>query len=780
MKRLIFIILFAIFLLSNNLYAQWLPGIGWSAGRELNSNGVIYRFGFPQLITDPEQNAININKSSDITVAFGQDMIVSTINNSNIKVYSSQSGFINCSVTFDNEQNKAVINPENEFKTGEEISVTLKSGIQYSTGAGIQPFVYQFTAAATSGTGIYTETSVIDSGGTKPTGIAAGDMDSDGDADLIIGKGNLIKIYKNNGAALFTELSFINENGYFKPADIDNDGDLDIIVSSTGMLKTFINDGTGSFSFFNSSEGSAGEIADLDGDGDLDIVFNGNYSSLSYMRNVIIEKNSNGIFSIDTSYNFSSCHPGSEWVSNLSVTDFNNDGKPDISEYEYGLDCNVLEHCYGCGYLITLKNSGGNRFTDQTVFTSTFVWETYSIFYKCLLLSFNKDNDNDADFISPFFNLTNLGNEIFTDDDPMPGIIYYATKGDYDGDGDIDISSRMIIFKNDGQGNFSEYIVNDININTMEPVSADFDNNGSLDFAGVRDNSNGVSVLLNDYYCPHPQYSISGDSVIDIGSTENIFVSPTDNGYWEILNYDSTQASIQGSSSGDTVLVSAGEQIGHFELYFNAYYECGGDTQISKHVDIDFPLPVELTSFTFRITGTDVILIWSTSAEVNNHGFDIEKFNVNGNEPMIWKRIGFVQGNGSDSSYHSYEFIDKGIVSGKYMYRLKQLDYNGNFKYYDLEHEVVIGIPDKFNLSQNFPNPFNPKTVIYYSLTENRFTELIIFDVQGKEAMTLVNEKQDPGIYRVELDGSRLPSGVYFYKLTSGEFTDTKRMILIK
>ena len=85
-----------------------------------------------------------------------------------------------------------------------------------------------------------------------------------------------------------------------------------------------------------------------------------------------------------------------------------------------------------------------------------------------------------------------------------------------------------------------------------------------------------------------------------------------------------------------------------------------------------------------------------------------------------------------------------------------------------------------YRLEQNYPNPFNPKTVISYSLIENRFTSLKIFDILGNEVATLVNEKQNAGSHSVEWDAGNYSSGIYFYKLSSGEFKDTKRMILLK
>jgi hypothetical protein len=94
--------------------------------------------------------------------------------------------------------------------------------------------------------------------------------------------------------------------------------------------------------------------------------------------------------------------------------------------------------------------------------------------------------------------------------------------------------------------------------------------------------------------------------------------------------------------------------------------------------------------------------------------------------------------------------------------------------------KIGNSVPDKFSLSQNYPNPFNPSTNIKFQIANNKYVLLKVFDVIGREVQTLVNEKLKPGEYEVTFDGSALPSGVYFYKLTAGEFTQTKKLILLK
>jgi hypothetical protein len=89
-------------------------------------------------------------------------------------------------------------------------------------------------------------------------------------------------------------------------------------------------------------------------------------------------------------------------------------------------------------------------------------------------------------------------------------------------------------------------------------------------------------------------------------------------------------------------------------------------------------------------------------------------------------------------------------------------------------------IPGEYGLGQNYPNPFNPATTISYQIRSAGGVTLRVYDVLGREVATLVNGYQPPGTYGVTFDGSRLSSGVYFYRLQSGSFVNTKKMVLAK
>ena len=186
-------------------------------------------------------------------------------------------------------------------------------------------------------------------------------------------------------------------------------------------------------------------------------------------------------------------------------------------------------------------------------------------------------------------------------------------------------------------------------------------------------------------------------------------------------------------------------------------------------------LPVELTSFTAELKNNAVELNWNTSTEVNNYGFEIERSNLNNN----FDKIGFVKGSGNSNSAKDYFFTDKLTLSGKYFYRLKQIDNDGAFEYSKVV-ETDFKLLQSFELSQNYPNPFNPTTRISYSIPLDSRVELLIYGITGELVKSLVNEYQTAGIYTIDFNAADLSSGIYFYKITANDFLQIKKMSVIK
>ncbi|MBE2255513.1 MAG: T9SS type A sorting domain-containing protein [Ignavibacteria bacterium] len=190
-------------------------------------------------------------------------------------------------------------------------------------------------------------------------------------------------------------------------------------------------------------------------------------------------------------------------------------------------------------------------------------------------------------------------------------------------------------------------------------------------------------------------------------------------------------------------------------------------------------LPVELSEFNASVNRNSVNLNWSTISEVNNSHFELER-KIADSENNVYKKINSINGNGNSTEIKNYSYSDRNLNSGKYIYRLKQVDYNGNFQYYELDNFIEVGVPDKYELSQNYPNPFNPVTKINFQLPKNNFVSLKIYDITGKEISSLVNGNLIAGYYTMEFKADNLASGVYFYRLATSEFTEIKKMMLIK
>ena len=194
-------------------------------------------------------------------------------------------------------------------------------------------------------------------------------------------------------------------------------------------------------------------------------------------------------------------------------------------------------------------------------------------------------------------------------------------------------------------------------------------------------------------------------------------------------------------------------------------------------------IPVELSTFNVKCLDNKVYLEWQTASELNNLGFEIErklKSNENGSE---WVTIGFKEGKGTTTEPQNYLFVDENPLNGIQYYRLKQIDYNGQFEYSDLV-EINFNTINNYSLEQNYPNPFNPSTKIHFVIAstakQSQLVTLKVYDVLGNEVATLVDEYKPAGSYEINFDASSRASGIYYYQLKSESFIETKKMILLK
>jgi hypothetical protein len=192
-------------------------------------------------------------------------------------------------------------------------------------------------------------------------------------------------------------------------------------------------------------------------------------------------------------------------------------------------------------------------------------------------------------------------------------------------------------------------------------------------------------------------------------------------------------------------------------------------------------VPVELTSFIANVSGSSVVLNWTTATEVNNQGFEILRSAQNDND---WQKIGYVPGFGTTTEPKSYSSTDQSVNSGTYFYKLKQIDFDGSFTYSDVA-EVEVSLPTDFSLEQNYPNPFNPATTLEFSLPADAQVKIRVYNLVGEKVAEVTNKDYTAGNHKIEFNASQLTSGVYLYRIdavdVSGKiYNSVRKMTLLK
>ncbi|MFI5252144.1 MAG: T9SS type A sorting domain-containing protein [Bacteroidota bacterium] len=204
-------------------------------------------------------------------------------------------------------------------------------------------------------------------------------------------------------------------------------------------------------------------------------------------------------------------------------------------------------------------------------------------------------------------------------------------------------------------------------------------------------------------------------------------------------------------------------------------------------------LPIQLNMFTGITDSLNrIILNWTTVSEVNNYGFEVQR-SADGKQFQTLPNS-FIPGHGTTLESNSYSFTDQTAGSGKWYYRLKQIDLDGTFSY-GFVIQVVAGalsvkdltVPHQYVLHQNYPNPFNPATKIQFELPARSVVRLAIYNILGQVVATLVDGTEDAGVQEIQWNAGNTSSGIYFYKLeaTSASdpvksFVQVRKLILLK
>ena len=280
----------------------------------------------------------------------------------------------------------------------------------------------------------------------------------------------------------------------------------------------------------------------------------------------------------------------------------------------------------------------------------------------------------------------------------------------------------------------------------------------------------------------------------------NISLAPRSAGS-DITNYDASQCVITNNTflnpgitvstndflSVDTALLVAPRQP-NGDLPNNNFLRLKATSNlIDKGVNIGFPfngtapdlgafessyeiLPVNLLSFTAASDKANVLLNWQVTAQIQNMGWDIERSGIQGNNPGIWAKVGFVSGN-VNGGLMKYNFADNHLAPGTYQYRLKQIDQDGHFTYSKV---VTITIRDPKAALSIYPNPVTSNAVVKYLLPQSTRVQLCLYSGDGRLLAKLVDRQQETGQQTFQLSERYIKAkGAYLVKLMYNDVVET-------
>jgi len=273
-----------------------------------------------------------------------------------------------------------------------------------------------------------------------------------------------------------------------------------------------------------------------------------------------------------------------------------------------------------------------------------------------------------------------------------------------------------------------------------------------------------------------------GDSTLTTAGSEDIFVweltTDGNNGFVKHVMGSGVDRGLALNNDYGGNLYIAGSFQGSLTLDAFPFTSAGNDDIFYARLG-NYPVPVELLSFSAASEGRNVTLNWSTATELNNSGFEVQRSTDN----VSFETVAFIAGHGTSTEKNNYSYTDENLLPSVYYYKLRQLDFNGSFSFSSVV-EIELDIPSVYSLSQNFPNPFNPATEISFSVPVDAAVTISVFNTIG-EQIDEFSKEYTAGSYRYNFNGNNIPSGIYFYMLNAAGkdgsvFNQTRKMILIK
>jgi len=440
----------------------------------------------------------------------------------------------------------------------------------------------------------------------------------------------------------------------------------------------------------------------------------------------------------------------------LVAADFDNDGDLDLAT---GLSGTPLA-TDGVGWVSIIINNGNGTFAPP---------DSFAVGDEPAIAAADLDTNGTIDLVSADFSthrvyvLLNNGAGMFSvvDSFASGGISpNELCTADLDGDGDFDLavpnffSNSLAIFFNNGNATFTGPVTYPTGVHPHTAISADLDGDNDFDLVVTNNGSGTVSVMLNNG---------GGGFPLRVDYAVGSFPQTP------------SLADFNGDGCLDLAVPNAGGATPYISILFG---NCGGSFDSTNIVPGCRPHAV-------------------TSADFDMDG-DIDMAVGNAELPCVNVSIFRNNGNGTFAPYFTLA-----AGHGPHQGVARDLDADGDpdravVNYYDdvipgtdisvfinqtirsSVNEIPEGLPTAFSLMQNYPNPFNPLTNLEFRIPHAAHVSLRVYDVLSREVATLVNEEMNPGSYNVTWNATESASGVYLYRLTAGNFNETKRMLLLK
>jgi hypothetical protein len=228
------------------------------------------------------------------------------------------------------------------------------------------------------------------------------------------------------------------------------------------------------------------------------------------------------------------------------------------------------------------------------------------------------------------------------------------------------------------------------------------------------------------------------------------------------------------------------------QYYYSFILDSGDPLVINNNFPLkQQPTGITLSSFDVAVENNGVVISWATATEANSAGFNIHRSQQESGE-YVKINPSMIQALGSSITGASYSYTDTPEEGGTYYYKLEDVNLQGESTFHDPVFVSVTSVdikgyivPDEYTLSQNYPNPFNPETSIEFGLPKAENVSINIYDINGQLVRNLMAERKSAGNHSIvwkarDNNGTQVVSGVYFYYFKAGEFTETKKMILMK